>query len=151
MEMMKKHWAYWSGALLLMFAGGFLTGCGGGTADEGEREVAMASLKEMPDAVKRSAANVRKAYQFAVANPEVLQEVPCYCGCGGMGHTSNYSCYVNVTQDAARQFDGHALGCSICVDIALDAMRMLKQGKSTPEIRLYVDVIYSKYGPSNML
>jgi hypothetical protein len=58
---------------------------------------------------------------------------------------------VNVTQDAARQFDGHALGCSICVDIALDAMRMLKQGKSTPEIRLYVDVIYSKYGPSNML
>ena len=36
------------------------------------------------------------------------------------------------------------------LDITLDAMRLLKEGKSVPEIRAYVDVTYSKYGTSNM-
>jgi hypothetical protein len=29
-------------------------------------------------------------------------------------------------------------------------MRLLKDGKSVPEIRTYVDQSYAKYGPSNM-
>ncbi len=119
-------------------------------ADEGQVTIAMASLDMMPQAVKRAPKVVREAYQFAVANPQVLTEIPCYCGCGGMGHTSNYSCFVAVMPDGSRQFDGHALGCSICVDIAQDAMRMTKRGASVPEIRLTVDAAYSKYGPSNM-
>ncbi len=126
---------------------GFTAGC----ADEGGQSgVAMASLDMMPQSVQRAPKSVRQAYQFAVANPDVLQQLPCYCGCGGMGHTSNYSCYVSVMPDGTSRFDGHALGCSICVDIALDAMRMLKEDKSIAEMRLYVDVVYSKYGPSNM-
>jgi hypothetical protein len=47
-------------------------------------------------------------------------------------------------------FDGHALGCSLCVDITQDAMRMLDEGRSTAEIRAYVDQTYSRFGPSNM-
>ena len=112
--------------------------------------VAMASLDIMPREVKTAPKVVREAYQFAVANPTVLKEVPCYCGCGGMGHTSNYSCYVTEVPDGRAQFDGHALGCSICVDIALDTKRLMEKGASLPEMRLYVDATYSKYGPSNM-
>ena len=67
-----------------------------------------------------------------------------------MGHTSNYSCYASSSAEGAVSFDGHALGCSICVDITLDAMRLLKEGRELSEIRTYVDVEYSKYGPSNM-
>ncbi|NIW36068.1 MAG: hypothetical protein GWN32_05915 [Gemmatimonadetes bacterium] len=118
--------------------------------DEARVEVAMASLDMMPQAVKRAPKVVREAYQFAVANPEVLTQIPCYCGCGGMGHTSNYSCFVGVMDDGSRQFDGHALGCSICVDIAQDAMRLTKRGASVPAVRLTVDATYSRYGPSNM-
>lgn len=136
-----------TGTLLLV---GFLAGCRRG-ADNSAADVAMASLRNMPPVVQRAPKAVRRAYQFAVANPEILTQIPCYCGCGGMGHTSNYSCYVNVSPSGASQFDGHALGCSICVDIALDAMRMLKEGKSTAEIRFYIDVYYSKYGPTNLL
>ncbi len=110
----------------------------------------MASLDIMPPAVLKAPKVVREAYQFAVANPHVLSEIPCYCGCGGMGHTSNYSCFVGVKDDGSKQFDGHALGCSICVDIARDAMRMTKRGAGVPAIRLYVDAAYSKFGPSNM-
>ncbi len=134
------------GAPLLLV--GLLSACGDG--DDSGHPVAMASLDGMPPAVRRAPKAVREAYQFAVANPEVLSEIPCYCGCGGMGHTSIYSCYVRVTPQNTAQFDGHALGCSICVDIALDAMRLLRKGSSVPEIRLYVDAIYAKYGPSNM-
>jgi hypothetical protein len=42
------------------------------------------------------------------------------------------------------------MGCSICVDITVDAMRMLDEGKSMPEIRTFVDQTYSAFGPSNM-
>src|SRR5690242_10494412 len=53
----------------------------------------MASLSQIPAEVKNLPVNVQQAYQFAVANPAVLKQIPCYCGCGGIGHTSNYSCY----------------------------------------------------------
>ena len=127
----------------------FAAGCS--ADDDGYAGLELAPLEAMPEAVQRAPKPVRQAYQFAVANPQVLQQLPCFCACGGMGHTSNYSCYVDVMEDGQSRFDGHALGCSICVDIALDAMRMLKEGRSIAEMRLYVDQVYSKYGPSNML
>lgn len=111
----------------------------------------MAPLDEMPEEVQRAPLNVQQAYQFAFANPEVLTQIPCYCGCGTVGHTSNYRCYVSdVSRDGQIMYDPHALGCSICVDITQDTMRLLKQGKSIPEIRDYVDRVYSQYGTSNM-
>ena len=39
-------------------------------------------------------AKVRDAYEYALANPDKLQYMPCYCGCVQDGHTSNKSCYV---------------------------------------------------------
>jgi hypothetical protein len=108
-------------------------------------------MDELPAEVQSAPASVRTAYQFAAANPDVMEDLPCYCGCGGIGHTSNYDCYVaEVAANGKIRFDGHALGCSICVDITLDAMRLLKDGKSVPEIRAYVDATYSRYGTSNM-
>jgi hypothetical protein len=108
-------------------------------------------MDDMPAEVKDAPVSVQQAYQFAVANPDVLQQLPCYCGCGAMGHTSNYACYVSGADASGKlQYDSHALGCSICVDITQDAMRMLKDGKSVPEIRSYVDETYAQYGPSNM-
>jgi hypothetical protein len=113
-------------------------------------ELVMAPLSEMPAYVDNVAASVQQSYQFAVANPDILQEIPCYCGCGPAGHTSNYSCYVSSVDGDTIIFDNHAVGCSICVEITQDTMRLLTEGKSVEEIRTYVDQIYSKYGPSNM-
>ena len=128
-----------------------LVGCSGSSTTTTGRAPAMASMAMMPDAVRNAAAVTQEAYQFAVANPEILKGIPCYCGCGGMGHTSNYSCYVQrVSSTGAIQFDTHALGCSICVDIAQDAMRLSRQGQSLPEIKSYVHHTYARFGPSNM-
>lgn len=137
-------------ALLLVFGfvgGLIIAGCSGGKTHVYD----MAPVDVLPNEVQSAPATVRQSYQFAVANPEVLQNLPCYCGCGGMGHTSNYSCYVaGEYADGSLIYDGHALGCSLCVDIAQDAMRLLDQGKSLGEIRAYVDQTYSRFGPSNM-
>jgi hypothetical protein len=139
---------------ILSIAGGLLTGCGTSAASatsSGDHELKMAPMSMMPDDVKSAPAVTQQAYQFAVANPDVMKHIPCYCGCGAMGHTSNYSCYVESVDAAGRvKFDSHALGCSICVDITQDAMRLSKQGKSPQDIKAYVDKTYSQYGPSNM-
>ena len=116
-----------------------------------ESHLNMASMDLMPAEVHSAPVTVQEAYQFNVANPEVMKQIPCYCGCGAVGHTSNYDCYVSKVDGAGNiTFDNHALGCSICVDITQDVMRMLKDGKSTQEARTYIDVTYYQYGPSNI-
>jgi hypothetical protein len=136
-------------SLFIALAG---AGCAAGTKSQPESIVLnMASMADMPADVQAAPVSVQEAYRFAAANPEVLSQIPCYCGCGAMGHTSNYACYVSgKNEDGRLAFDAHALGCSICVDITQDTMRLLNNGKSIAEIRSYVDQTYSQYGPSNM-
>jgi len=120
-------------------------------SSKGTSDLHMMSMDQMPAEVQSAPVTVQTAYQFAAANPDVMKDIPCYCGCGNIGHTSNYDCYVsNVDADGTISFDNHALGCSICVDITQDVMRMLKDGKSPQDARAYIDTTYSKYGPSNI-
>ncbi len=111
----------------------------------------LAPVEDLPEEVQTAPVSVQNAYQFAVENPQILKEIPCYCGCGSMGHNSNYACYIkDDTSPDELVFDGHALGCSICVDITQDTMDMLDQGLSLSEIQVEIDSIYSAFGPSNM-
>ncbi len=111
----------------------------------------MTPMDQMPAEIRSAPVTVQEAYQFASANPDVMKNIPCYCGCGDLGHTSNYDCYVSgVDAQGKIAFDNHALGCSICVDITQDVMRMMREGKSPQEARAYIDATYSKYGPSNI-
>jgi len=124
-----------------------LSGCSGQSGSQLE----MAPLEQMPAEVRSAPAVVAEAYRFAVANPDVMKQIPCYCGCGAMGHSSNYACYVaGVDDDGQLIFDPHALGCGICVDITQDVIRLQRQGRSVVEIRAFIDQTYSQYGPSNM-
>jgi hypothetical protein len=111
----------------------------------------MLPLDKMPAEVQAAPSLVQQSYQFAAANPDVMKGIPCYCGCGNIGHTSNYSCYVQSTDaNGNLTFDNHALGCSLCVNITQDAMRLLKEGKTVSQIKAYVDATYGNYGTSNM-
>jgi hypothetical protein len=139
--------------LITLFTALLLSACTGSQTEINDAKVLkMAPLAGMPADVLAAPAQVQQAYQFAAANPDVMQHIPCYCGCGDMGHTSNYACYIaGKNADGTLQYDTHALGCSICVDITQDAMRLLKEGKSVSEIKTYIDQTYAQYGPSNML
>ena len=114
------------------------------------RAAKMASVSQLSPAAQKAPARVREAYQFAAANPDLMKQIPCYCGCGAVGHTSNYACYVKeVKPDGNVIFDDHALGCSLCVDITQDAKRLLDEGKSAQDIRAAIVANYGKFGPPN--
>jgi hypothetical protein len=59
----------------------------------------------------RAPAHVREAYSWAIAHEPTLRFIPCYCGCGADGHTSNYSCYVQSALAGGRVIlDPHGFG-----------------------------------------
>lgn len=124
------------------------TGCAAGAKGESSNaaahSVAMIDAESMPLLVRAAPSSVTDAYRFAAANPDMLQKIPCYCGCGGMGHESNYSCF----WQSEGKLSAHALGCGICVDIAQDTMRGLEQGRTLQDIRQQIDNDYGRFGPS---
>jgi hypothetical protein len=113
-------------------------------------EVKLAPDSVLPAFLSTAAPRVRDAYRFAAAHPHDLETVPCYCGCGSMGHTSNLSCFVKDTGTnwETITFEEHAAGCGICVDIAQDVMRMTSEGKQPGDIRRAIDAIYGSFGPA---
>jgi hypothetical protein len=68
----------------------------------------------------------REAYEAVKEAPITIAQMPCYCHCDrGMGHKSLHSCFE----------DDHAAHCAVCVDEALMAYRLQKEGLSASEIR----------------
>jgi hypothetical protein len=144
-----SRWLLLLAVLLPMIS--LVTGCSGSAPASSSSLNKMAPMADMPAEIQKAPVSVSEAYRFAVANPDALKNVPCYCGCGKAGHTSNYSCYVKEVKSSGEVvFDQHALGCSICVDIAQDVMKMTREGKAPKDIRAAIDQTYSQYGPSNM-
>ena len=78
---------------------------------------------------------VRDAYRAVRETPQMIAQMPCYCHCDrGMGHKSLYSCFE----------DDHASHCAVCVNEALLAHKLEKEGKLTPaQIR---DRIVEQFG-----
>ena len=137
--------------LLVLMITGILLASLPACSTQQKADLHMMPLDKLPAEVQSAPVTVQEAYQFASANPDIMKDIPCYCGCGNIGHTSNYSCYVSSTDGNGNiTFDNHALGCSICVDITQDVMRMSREGKSPQDARIYIDAAYSKYGPSNI-
>jgi hypothetical protein len=78
----------------------------------------------------------RVAYEAAKEVPEVLAQLPCYCGCmTGFGHKSNLDCF----------HDTHGIECSMCQEIAIDARDMWKNGLEIERIREKIKTKYGQY------
>jgi hypothetical protein len=101
-----------------------------------------------PDYVRALPAEWQAAYAFALASPEVLQWLPCYCGCGGMGHRSNLDCFFQRREAQTEVvYEEHGSYCDICVDTANMAASMLREGKTMIQIRAAVDLTFGGRGP----
>ena len=65
----------------------------------------------LPPDIRKAPYDVREAYRFALANRNTLRYIPCYCGCGEQGHTSNASCYFQDNSTPEKPvFDRMSLG-----------------------------------------
>lgn len=84
----------------------------------------------------RFTGRTRSAYQAAKEVPEVLAQLPCFCGCmTGFGHKNNLDCF----------HDEHGVECSMCQDIALDARDMYKNGFEIARIRQLIKEKHGRY------
>lgn len=73
---------------------------------------------------------VAEGYRVARERPELLERLPCYCGCYLIdGHQNNLDCFR----------DRHGETCDMCLEIALQAEELAKAGYSVDDIKAIVD------------
>jgi hypothetical protein len=54
---------------------------------------------------------VQAVFEFAARHPEVLQYVPCFCGCENSGHRGNDDCFVRSRDGNGRvTWEPHGYG-----------------------------------------
>lgn len=69
-------------------------------------------------------------YRVAQERPELLERLPCYCGCYlSSGHANNLDCFR----------DRHSETCDVCVSIALESEKLARQGYSVEDIKAIID------------
>jgi hypothetical protein len=106
-------------------------------------EEVSATWEARPDYVKALPAEGQAAYAFALARPDVIQWMPCYCGCAGIPHRSNLDCFFQRRDVKGNYtYEEHASFCDICVKTANMASDMLQQGKTMVQIRSAVDATF---------
>ncbi|MFD3447220.1 PCYCGC motif-containing (lipo)protein [Microbacteriaceae bacterium 4G12] len=104
------------------------------------------NAKVLPSFLSTSNSKTRKAYETVGQHQELLQWIPCYCGCGqSVGHKSNLNCFIRSTKPSGEiVWDSHATTCANCIEIAVESASLQQQGKSTLEIRKYIDNKYKE-------
>lgn len=101
--------------LLGLGAGALLAACAPQPASrDGDGLVALYAnpgKDEWPDQLRQLPAETQAMYRYAVANEATLKWFPCYCGCVGAGHRSNFDCYVReVLPDGRVRLDTMSFG-----------------------------------------
>ncbi len=94
---------------------------------------------KLPDYAVTNAMTL-KAYTYATEHPEVLEQIPCYCGCGehgsiasgGKPHKSVRDCFISDN----GTYDDHASYCDTCVGIAMKAQNYFPDGIPIPGLPL---------------
>lgn len=66
----------------------------------------------LPDYVLNSSEKIQETYIMAATYPEVVAQVPCYCGCFTQdGHKSNLDCYIDQfgPNNAVKEWDSMSI------------------------------------------
>ena len=84
-----------------------------------------------------SSTMVEQAYLFAAEHPEVMDAIPCSCGCARAGHISSTECFVKTrgTDGRVGAWEPHGARCAICVDIARVSRKLHGAGEPIERIR----------------
>ena len=89
----------------------------------------------MPAARYASVRGVGEVYEYAAEMPMVMDGLFCYCEClRNVGHYSLLECFM----------DDHAAGCDICLQEAITAYEMTRQGRSLDDVRTAIDGRYRR-------
>ena len=100
----------------------------------------------IPNMAPRSADLITEVYEFAGRRPDILEYVPCFCGCESAGHRANAHCFVQSrnADGSVAAWEPHGLGCAVCIDVARDSMQLTASGASVDDVR---NAVEDKYAP----
>lgn len=134
-----------------------LSACGESTEDglevgkqvelpNGDLQEVTASADILPSFLDDKPEDMRLVYQVAGTATDIIEWMPCYCGCGeSAGHGSNKNCFIDeIREDGSVVWDDHSTRCQVCLETAVDSVMMTKDGKSLKEIRDVIDERYKE-------
>jgi hypothetical protein len=111
-------------------------------------EEVRATWAARPAYVRALPADWQSAYAYALARPDVLQWLPCYCGCTAMDHRSNLDCFFQRREiPGSYVYEEHASFCDVCVNTANLAQQLLREGKTIVQVRAAVDARFGGLAP----
>ncbi|MGE7927339.1 PCYCGC motif-containing (lipo)protein [Lysinibacillus xylanilyticus] len=112
----------------------------------GDIQEETASVDVLPSFLDNKSEDIRLVYQIAGQSTEILEWMPCYCGCGeSAGHKSNLNCFIEEKrEDGTIVWDDHGTRCLTCLEIAVQSAKMHKDGMSLKEIRQTIDNTYKE-------
>ncbi|TDY07039.1 UNVERIFIED_CONTAM: uncharacterized protein with PCYCGC motif [Lysinibacillus xylanilyticus] len=112
----------------------------------GDIQEETASADVLPSFLDNKSEDIRLVYQIAGQSTEILEWMPCYCGCGeSAGHKSNLNCFIEEKrEDGTIVWDDHGTRCLTCLEIAVQSAKMHKDGMSLKEIRQTIDNTYKE-------
>ncbi len=97
--------------------------------------------------------DLRVVYAWARTDEgvELVEQVPCYCGCGERaGHEHVRGCFWMDDGSIEDNPNYNGKRCSICVEIAMNAKMMHEDGKDICEIRASIDSHYEAISEHGM-
>ena len=114
-----------------------------------DAEQPLPPLPVVPNMVPRPLNVVRDAYTFAARHPDILEFVPCFCGCETAGHEANADCFVQSrnVDGSVKDWDTHGMGCAVCIDVARDSAQLRRSGASVRDVRAAIDAKYESRFP----
>ena len=103
----------------------------------------------IPNMAPRPADVITEVYDFAGRRPDILEFVPCFCGCESAGHLANAHCFVQSRNEdgSVAAWEQHGLGCAVCIDVAQDSMRLAASGASVSDVREAIEAKYAARFP----
>ncbi|UII54506.1 PCYCGC domain-containing protein [Cytobacillus spongiae] len=113
-------------------------------APKGDIREETSNISTLPKFLDDKPEQMKVIYEAAAKNQELLEYIPCYCGCGdSVGHKDNYDCFVYENKPSeAIVWDDHGTKCGVCLETAAESILKYNEGASVEEIREYIDEKY---------
>lgn len=134
MKTRKRKMLWIGGGLAVVLLGLVGVLLSGGSGGKGPLTVQGYTLPRKLPAYALQDDYTQASYMVAVAMPEALRTIPCYCSCDAVGHRDLADCFLK-----GRGFTSHAAGCGICKVEAVRTAEMLLEGMSLREARAAID------------
>lgn len=115
-------------------------------AENGDLRELTAGVDTIPSFLGDKSEQMQIIYAAAAQHQDLLEYIPCYCGCAESGnHQNALNCFVFESKENGEVvWDDHGTRCGVCLETASESIIQYNDGKSIKEIRDFIDEKYKE-------